>query len=101
VVIDPEDVPRQWVQWHEDGMWAPVFADGWTGEPVTAEQMLAARAAAAVLESADEPAALGVPVIDVDPVSVRDREEVTTPMLLGPGPEGACSDEPQVERDRP
>ncbi|WP_280201411.1 hypothetical protein [Nocardia cyriacigeorgica] len=89
-MTDPDE-PQSWVQW-SDGSWAPVYADGWTGDPVSLPE---------VLEAAVGPAGLGRPVIDVDPISVTDREEVTIRMLLEPGPEGACSDEPQVERDRP
>lgn len=72
--IDPEDLPRQWVQWSETGMWAPVFADGRTGEEMTFAEMVTARKVAAEIEGIHPPSELEVPTIDVDPVSVLDTE---------------------------
>ncbi len=36
-----DDEPQAWVQW-DDGTWSPVYADGWTGEPVSLADLLAA-----------------------------------------------------------
>ncbi|MBF6286909.1 hypothetical protein [Nocardia cyriacigeorgica] len=71
-MTDPDE-PQSWVQW-SDGTWAPVYADGWTGEPVSLSDVLEAGMRAAELDGAPEQSALGVPVIDVDPVSVVDKE---------------------------
>ncbi|MBF6416348.1 hypothetical protein [Nocardia cyriacigeorgica] len=59
-----EPEPQSWVQW-SDGSWAPVYADGWTGDPVRLTDMLGA---------APLPGELVVPCIDVDPLSVTDIE---------------------------
>ncbi|WP_280466791.1 hypothetical protein [Nocardia cyriacigeorgica] len=99
-MTSPDSDITAWVEWHTTGMWAPLYADGFTGDPMTHAEMLDAIAEQRELEAAAEPAGLGRPVIDVDPLYVNDREEVKM-YILEPGPEGACSDEPQVERDRP
>lgn len=99
-MTSPDSDITAWVEWHSTGMWAPLYADGFTGEPMTHAEMLDAIAEQRELEAVAEPASLGRPVIDVDPLYVNDREEVNM-HILEPGPEGACSDEPQVERDRP
>ncbi len=36
-----DDEPQAWVQW-DDGTWSPAYADGWTGEPVSLAEVLAA-----------------------------------------------------------
>lgn len=99
-MTSPDSDITAWVEWHDSGMWAPLYADGFTGDPMPREAMLDSIAKSRELDTAQEPAGLGRPVIDVDPVYVSDREEVNM-HILEPGPEGACSDEPQVERDRP
>ncbi|NEW27230.1 hypothetical protein [Nocardia cyriacigeorgica] len=87
-MTEPEDAPESWVQW-DDGSWSPVYADGWTGDRVSL---------ADVLEAAAGPAGIDRPIIDVAPISVRDREGVN---MLEPGPDGSASDEPQTQRDQP
>ncbi|MFE3446060.1 hypothetical protein ACFXNW_23785 [Nocardia sp. NPDC059180] len=42
-----EPEPQSWVQW-SDGSWAPVYADGWTGDPVTFAGMLGAAVRGAI-----------------------------------------------------
>ncbi|MBF6440207.1 hypothetical protein [Nocardia cyriacigeorgica] len=59
-----EPEPQSWVQW-SDGSWAPVYADGWTGEPVRLTEMLGAAPSSGELVG---------PYIDVDPLSVTDTE---------------------------
>ncbi|AVH24109.1 hypothetical protein [Nocardia cyriacigeorgica] len=59
-----EPEPQSWVQW-SDGSWAPVYADGWTGEPVRLTDMLGAARSSGELAG---------PYIDVDPLSVTDIE---------------------------
>lgn len=68
-----DDEPQAWVQW-DDGTWSPVYADGWTGEPVSLADVLATVTPAATLATATEPDALGVPIIDVEPLEVVDQE---------------------------
>ncbi|WP_280479757.1 hypothetical protein [Nocardia cyriacigeorgica] len=63
-----EPEPQSWVQW-SDGSWAPVYADGWTGEPVTL---------AGILDAATSRGELTGPCIDVDPLSVTDIESTET-----------------------
>ncbi|MBF6162077.1 hypothetical protein IU421_28120 [Nocardia cyriacigeorgica] len=58
-----EPEPQSWVQW-SDGSWAPVYADGWTGDPVRLADMLGAAPSGELV----------VPCIDVDPLSVTDIE---------------------------
>ncbi|MFE3441652.1 hypothetical protein ACFXNW_01315 [Nocardia sp. NPDC059180] len=72
-MTDPDE-PQSWVQWH-DGTWAPVYADGWTGDPVSLADVLEASSGSGSLGSEPEQGALGVPIIDVDPVSVVDHQE--------------------------
>ncbi|TLF73237.1 hypothetical protein [Nocardia cyriacigeorgica] len=71
-----EPEPQSWVQW-ADGSWAPVYADGWTGDPVRISEILGAAPSSGELVG---------PYIDVDPLSVTDIESTGSELGEGEGP---------------